>query len=263
MQRDTRSAVQTALVEGDQTAVSITAPTATDIAFLDLSRAVDATLETSAAESPVDEPVASPLRFFRHFVWPNHRIRSDGQLEEVGPDGNMAAGHADQPTSGSSPTTTDVDAPMVPILMVGVRGTDGINTHTASNSDAPSGRSWIIWIAAGVYPPSHPLIAVPSLLSGFDNAASYEQLLALAQILGVHKPPTATAADIDASDLPIVKGGAVGALADDDEIHENTSTSCLVCLDEYADDDDVRILGCKHAFHACVLVPSRLALSVL
>lgn len=100
------------------------------------------------------------------------------------------------------------------------------------------------------------MLALPSLLSGFDSAASYEQLLALAELMGgAHKPPTASQADIAASDLRIIRGDQVMTLTGEGEIHTNTSERCLVCLEDYEREDQVRVLKCRHAYHACVLSP--------
>lgn len=35
--------------------------------------------------------------------------------------------------------------------------------------------------------------------------------------------------------------------------HNNLSGQCLICLDDYQPEEDIRVMSCRHAFHqACV-----------
>lgn len=96
---------------------------------------------------------------------------------------------------------------------------------------------------------------MPALLSGFDDASirsgqAYDELLRLAELLGSGKPATATKDQLAAAGLDIV------TLAEArDRIGQclgDTAGMCQICRDDYADDDRIRLLNCRHAFHACV-----------
>ena len=68
-----------------------------------------------------------------------------------------------------------------------------------------------------------------------------------------NKRPTASAADIERSGLAKVRASELAHLRAAGRITENTSDKCLVCLDDWQDEDECRILSCKHVFHAsCV-----------
>ena len=68
-----------------------------------------------------------------------------------------------------------------------------------------------------------------------------------------NKRQTTTAADIERSGLLKVKAKEIAALHRGGRVTENTLDKCLVCLDEWQEDDDCRVLSCKHVFHAsCV-----------
>ena len=68
-----------------------------------------------------------------------------------------------------------------------------------------------------------------------------------------HKPSTVTQQEIDASELRKIKGSEVAALVRSGDITENMAERCLVCLEDWKDDDGCRIMACKHAFHTlCV-----------
>lgn len=60
-----------------------------------------------------------------------------------------------------------------------------------------------------------------------DGALSYEDMLRLADILGQHKPPTASADEVEASGLSVVKGTAIGRLQEDGKVLPITAERCL------------------------------------
>ena len=72
---------------------------------------------------------------------------------------------------------------------------------------------------------------------------------ALAELMGQAKPPTATTADIANSGLEIIKGATVKACCAEGKVLENSSDRCMICLSDYEDDEDCRILGCSQFSH--------------
>ncbi|CAE6471353.1 unnamed protein product [Rhizoctonia solani] len=111
-------------------------------------------------------------------------------------------------------------------------------------------RNYIIWIIGGYYPSNHPLLAHPNLFLGQVHP---DELWMLNEFLGQVKPPTVSREDIAKAGLRIVKGVEVKKLAEAGAVTENCTERCLICLDDYADDEDLRIMKCKHMFHkGCV-----------
>ncbi|CAE6533616.1 unnamed protein product [Rhizoctonia solani] len=107
-------------------------------------------------------------------------------------------------------------------------------------------RNYIIWIIGGYYPSNHPLLAHPNLFLGQVHP---DELWMLNEFLGQVKPPTATQEDIAKAGLRIVKGVEVKELAASGSVTENCTERCLICLEDYADEEDLRIMNCKHMFH--------------
>lgn len=95
----------------------------------------------------------------------------------------------------------------------------------------------------------------------------------LAELLGQVKPPTVSKEDIENSGLEIIKASMLeeyekqGHVASSciervriylfflNQVTELSLTllQCLICLDDYNPEDELRVLTCKHTFHqACV-----------
>ncbi|KAJ3529237.1 hypothetical protein NM688_g7882 [Phlebia brevispora] len=87
------------------------------------------------------------------------------------------------------------------------------------------------------------------MVTGSDTLDSYEALWELAELLGQVKPPTATKEDIDKSGLQIIKASEVPRYEREGRLTSNCVERCLICLDEYDSDDDLRLMSCRHAFH--------------
>ncbi|KAF9021329.1 hypothetical protein BDZ89DRAFT_1071558 [Hymenopellis radicata] len=86
-----------------------------------------------------------------------------------------------------------------------------------------------------------------------NNLDSFEALLDLAEILGQVKPPTASKEEIEKSNLEVIKAARVAEYEQIGKISSNCTERCLICLDDYAEDDEVRVMVCRHAFHkGCV-----------
>jgi hypothetical protein len=103
-------------------------------------------------------------------------------------------------------------------------------------------------VIGGYYPPNHSIVT-----GGSNILDSFEALLELADLLGHVKPPTATKEDIDKSGLAIIKAAKLPQHEKDGKVASNCLDRCLICLDDYADEDDIRVMTCRHAFHkGCV-----------
>lgn len=175
--------------------------------------------------------------------------------------------------STSQPSTSDNTPGSVPSSTGEGLYSDGptISSTSPDASPAPGARStrgFVLWILGGLYPVNHPIVIAPSLLG--DDVMSYDELLRLAEVLGNVKPPTVTAEEIKKSTLKIVKTAAIPGLLAQGEIRDITAERCLgeltrrlnfaltltdlplrftVCLEDYEEDEDIRILNCRHCFH--------------
>ncbi|KAG1869010.1 hypothetical protein DFJ58DRAFT_766613 [Suillus subalutaceus] len=113
-------------------------------------------------------------------------------------------------------------------------------------SEPPGSRTFLIYVIGGYYPPDHQIITG-------GNLDSFEALWELAELLGQVKPPTASKEEIDKSGLEVIKANSLEEYAKDGRVATNCVDRCLICLDDYVPDDDLRVLSCKHAFHqGCV-----------
>lgn len=112
--------------------------------------------------------------------------------------------------------------------------------------EPPGSRTFLIYVIGGYYPPDHQIITG-------GNLDSFEALWELAELLGQVKPPTASKEEIDKSGLEVIKANSLEEYAKDGRVATNCVDRCLICLDDYVPDDDLRVLSCKHAFHqGCV-----------
>jgi len=102
----------------------------------------------------------------------------------------------------------------------------------------------LIYVIGGYYPPNHSI-----LNGGPDTLASLEALLELADLLGHAKPPTASREDIEKSGLEIINPSQLKQYENELKISSNCIERCLICLDDYQEEDNIRVMKCRHAFH--------------
>ncbi|KZT09097.1 uncharacterized protein LAESUDRAFT_537861 [Laetiporus sulphureus 93-53] len=154
----------------------------------------------------------------------------------------MAAGSADGQTGGAGQprgrTWQSRAANALRTLRPGRRG----GSHRRS-SDTSGARTFLIYVIGGYYPPNHHMV------TGSDSLDSYEALWELAELLGQVKPPVATKEDIDNSGLQIIKSSELTRYEQDGKLASNCVERCLICLDGYEAEEELRLMSCKHAFH--------------
>ncbi|KAG1743218.1 uncharacterized protein EDB91DRAFT_1126291 [Suillus paluster] len=113
-------------------------------------------------------------------------------------------------------------------------------------TEVPGSRTFLIYVIGGYYPPDHQIITG-------GNLDSFEALWELAELLGQVKPPTVSKEEIAKSGLEVIKADSLEEYAKDGRVANNCVDRCLICLDDYVPDEDLRVLSCKHAFHqGCV-----------
>ncbi|GLB45538.1 putative RING-like zinc finger [Lyophyllum shimeji] len=124
----------------------------------------------------------------------------------------------------------------------------GRRNRNAAPANTPGSRTFLIYVIGGYYPPNHSI-----LNGGPDTLASLEALLELADLLGHAKPATVTKEDIEKSGLEIIKSTQLEQYEKEEKISSNCTERCLICLDDYQPEDDIRVMKCRHAFHqTCV-----------
>ncbi|CAK9781329.1 hypothetical protein CC85DRAFT_282855 [Cutaneotrichosporon oleaginosum] len=112
---------------------------------------------------------------------------------------------------------------------------------------SPPLNTYLIYVIGGNYPSSHPVLSIPSLVSG--GPLTTEDLQLLAELLGPAKPPTVTQEEIEASGLKVIKANTLAQAIQDGQVLDSSTERCMVCLCDYEDDEDCRVLKCRHAFH--------------
>jgi len=112
----------------------------------------------------------------------------------------------------------------------------------------PGSRTFLIYVIGGYYPPDHSIVT-----GGPNNLDSFEALLELADLLGQVKPPTVTKDEIEKSGLEIIKAAQLSLDENNGKVSSNCLDRCLICLDDYEPEEDIRVMTCRHAFHqTCV-----------
>jgi hypothetical protein len=85
--------------------------------------------------------------------------------------------------------------------------------------------NYVIWVVGGNYPAGHPILTIPHLFTG---ELSHDDLWALSEALGQHKPPVATKDDIAKAGLQVIKGSDIPTAVQDGRVHEMCLDRCLV-----------------------------------
>ncbi|SPC66435.1 uncharacterized protein UHOD_08549 [Ustilago sp. UG-2017b] len=185
---------------------------------------------------------AGPGREFngsRQQTWQPTTLGSDRPTTSTFRQRAQSEGAQAAPTTGASASAPS--APSAP--------SDGEAAGT-NGEELPASR-FMLFVSGGRYPPNHPLLTSNPATAGRDLMILMD-LLSTMQAMQ-HKPSTVTQQEIDASELRKIKGSEVAALVRSGDITENMAERCLVCLEDWKDDDGCRIMACKHAFHTfCV-----------
>lgn len=122
----------------------------------------------------------------------------------------------------------------------------------ASDIPTPGSRSWLIYVVGTNLSEDHPALTTPSL---FTDNPTYEDMLLLSSLLGPAKPPVASDEDVaSALGTYCIKRSSNKLIAEAtrgmSHIEIGPSECCLVCLEEYQAEEEVRQLKkCSHLFH--------------
>ncbi|CDO74569.1 hypothetical protein BN946_scf184771.g5 [Trametes cinnabarina] len=164
---------------------------------------------------------------------------STGSLAEGRRSSSTISGHRSGDTTPRGRSWPSRAATALRNLRHGRRNGSSVRQST----EGTGSRTFLIYVIGGYYPPNHHMVTGP------DNLDSYEALWELAELLGQVKPQVASWEDIEKSDLQIVKFSELEQYERDGKVASNCTERCLICLDDYQTDDDVRLMRCRHAFH--------------
>lgn len=113
---------------------------------------------------------------------------------------------------------------------------------TTMTGETLASQTLLIYVIGGFSSNEHHVI-----MGG--NLDSFEALWELAEFLGQVKPPTASREDIERSGLEVIQPSSLEEYEKTDRIASNCIERCLICLEDYAPEEHIRVLTCKHAFH--------------
>lgn len=108
-------------------------------------------------------------------------------------------------------------------------------TNATTDTNSSGGGQWVVYVVNS----SQAFQALSSSI--IEENPSYEDLLWLSNMLGTVRPSTTTQAAVDEA-IPVIDWS-------DETKHQFKDDSCLVCLDEFALKQSVRVLKCHHVFH--------------
>ncbi|KAK0475748.1 hypothetical protein IW261DRAFT_1492680 [Armillaria novae-zelandiae] len=155
------------------------------------------------------------------------------------------------PDATASPSPADT-RPNIVVPVIVVAGMDGLNMGAGGPplpSDTARGRRWHARAAHALRNLRPGRRTHYRDLVNPTNFDSFEALLDLAELLGQVKPPTVSKEEIDKSGLEVIKSVSLAEYERGGKISSNCVDRCLICLDDYEPEDDVRVMTCRHAFH--------------
>ncbi|KAH9165524.1 hypothetical protein EDB89DRAFT_2133995 [Lactarius sanguifluus] len=109
-----------------------------------------------------------------------------------------------------------------------------------TGDDGHGSTTFFIYVIGGTSPNS------PFSWSARTRSTRFEEL---AELLGQVKPPTATKEDIDNSGLEVIRSGVLVEYEKVGRIAPMCVDRCLICLEDYDPEEDLRLLSCRHVFH--------------
>jgi len=120
----------------------------------------------------------------------------------------------------------------MPVFVIGYRATRSRPSANQEDEENQQGRRWVIYIISGGGN------QLPSSL--FSDSPTYEDLLMLSHVLGPVRPVTATTEQVEVIPITVYRK---------DQMTEMINDKCQVCLEDYAELQELRMLQCKHGFH--------------
>lgn len=129
---------------------------------------------------------------------------------------------------------------------------DSSQTNLSDESNESPMSRFLLFVSGGHYSPEHPIFHASDDEASRDLMVLMEFMGAMAA-MNVKPVTTVTKEQIANSNLRTVNGTRteIETLVKLQQVMENTSERCLICLEEWKDDgDERRLLDCGHLFHA-------------
>ncbi|WVQ80013.1 hypothetical protein IAT38_002114 [Cryptococcus sp. DSM 104549] len=180
----------------------------------------------------------------------------DGHVPDAegagGDDGGAGVGLEGMGSASGSGSAEQAPAPAPPPPAERRSLRSRLLSHLSRRSPSPRPvmgplNTYLVYVIGGNYPRSHPVLSMPSLVSG--GPLSDEEMALVGEMMGPAKPPTVERGDIEKSGLKVVRGAEMKELGKKGGVVDSCVERCLVCLADYEDDDECRILNCRHGFH--------------
>jgi hypothetical protein len=107
--------------------------------------------------------------------------------------------------------------------------------------------TYLVYVIGGNYPANHPILRIPALLTGAP--LTDEDLALISELLGPAKATTVSKEEIERAGLKLVDGATMADLGAKGEVMDNSTERCLICLADYEEGEECRVLACKHGYH--------------
>jgi len=177
-------------------------------------------------------------------------------LDGQAPSGATAGGNAEESTVPATPPTSDLSSSSLPARAASDdRSAAAVPPHLATTStsttNAPERRSlreralslfapsrqappppprplhtYLVFVIGGHYPRSHPILSIPSLLTG--DPLTDEEMVLIGELMGPGKPPTASKEDIESAGLQLVDASEIARLGEEGVVLSICVDRCLV-----------------------------------
>ena len=145
-------------------------------------------------------------------------------------DGHVPSSSSDVDETTGNPTSNSTAEPSstTPITTRRNLRQRVMNRLSSRRPSSPSGpfNTYLVSVIGGNYPPSHPVLAIPNLITG--GTLTDEEMQLIGELLGPVKPPTASMEDIEKAGLSIIDGSEMASRAEKGEVLASCVERCLV-----------------------------------
>jgi hypothetical protein len=165
----------------------------------------------AAATATGSSPATSPVAMTQSLPEDDHDFDRDLEQELAGAAAASSSGDAERPRRS-----------------LRTRVLERFGAARREPRASPPLNTYLIYVIGGNYPRSHPVLSIPSLVSGGPLTA--EDLQLLSELLGPAKPPTVTQEEIEASGLKVIKANTLTQAVQDSQVLDSSTERCMVSL---------------------------------